>query len=638
MHEENIRLCRATLRLFKSLPISTSKKKKLNDKLLTRTLEHGFLLSPEVVYNYNDEIDNVVGVISNEFGIDSKSLNQTFHKSWKKVKDASIEQLVLEQLVHYITTYGFESVGIFTNESVYIPSEKLDIPKIDIDKFNFVVINGISKENLRESILDLINSGVALSDDTIKDVLEIIKFTGISEQEVSVVKNREVKVALFDYLGIVPEDSLEFLRYVVYKITGKSLLIKDDKTIGEIKKNVNGDTYKLFKKYQKQHGLEKLSETFYRFKPLFLAFRENGDMKPIINRMRKLAQNNHKPLPSNYLNSITSMIKNDEEIDLQELRVELSKVTVFRKIRLAYALNFRIKDSESILYRIRNGKGFATSFEFGNRHVNLTKKILKIVLESIRDDISKNVNGKRIYIPNNIHYTLPATEKQFTDNLPSGSWVSVPKDIIFGIHWEDVNNNRIDLDLSIISTEKMGWDGLYRRGDGDILFSGDITSAPKPNGATELFYVKRQSDGCFIVFVNYYNYYQNDVDVPFKIVVAKEQVSNLSKNYTINPNNIVQSVNSSIKESQKIIGLLITTSKECRFYFAESYVGNSITSSNKEFVKHSKQYLANYYKNTITLKEILEMAGAILVEDRESCDIDLSPEKLQKNTILNLLI
>ena len=139
-------------------------------------------------------------------------------------------------------------------------------------------------------------------------------------------------------------------------------------------------------------------------------------------------------------------------------------------------------------------------------------------------------------------------------------------------------------------------------------------------------------------YTQYYNYYQNDVDVPFKIVVAKEQVSNLSKNYTINPNNIVQSVNSSIKESQKIIGLLITTSKECRFYFAESYVGNSITSSNKEFVKHSKQYLANYYKNTITLKEILEMAGAILVEDRESCDIDLSPEKLQKNTILNLLI
>ena len=116
------------------------------------------------------------------------------------------------------------------------------------------------------------------------------------------------------------------------------------------------------------------------------------------------------------------------------------------------------------------------------------------------------VNGKRIYIPNNIQYTLPATEKQFTDNLPSGSWVSVPKDIIFGIHWEDVNNNRIDLDLSLINCEhgKIGWDCSYRTDTGDVLFSGDMTDAPGDNGASELFYIQRQKAGSYILLVNYY--------------------------------------------------------------------------------------------------------------------------------------
>jgi hypothetical protein len=86
--------------------------------------------------------------------------------------------------------------------------------------------------------------------------------------------------------------------------------------------------------------------------------------------------------------------------------------------------------------------------------------------------------------------------------FPSWSYVTVPKDMIFGVHWTDVSNQnsqsrlnhcRIDLDLSLVAeNEKFGWDAMYRSGDGDIMFSGDMTSAPAPNGATELFYIKKQ--------------------------------------------------------------------------------------------------------------------------------------------------
>ena len=106
--------------------------------------------------------------------------------------------------------------------------------------------------------------------------------------------------------------------------------------------------------------------------------------------------------------------------------------------------------------------------------------------------------------------------------------------MIFGIHWDNIDSHRIDLDLSIISTDgKIGWDSAYRNDDRSILFSGDITDAHK--GATELFYIKKQEKAILEVFVNYYNF-DDSIEVPLKILVAKEQTNRLKKNYMINPN------------------------------------------------------------------------------------------------------
>ncbi|GAG61286.1 unnamed protein product [marine sediment metagenome] len=94
--------------------------------------------------------------------------------------------------------------------------------------------------------------------------------------------------------------------------------------------------------------------------------------------------------------------------------------------------------------------------------------------------------------------------------------------MIFGVHWENVGSGQIDLDLSLLSptTGKLGWDAGYRSESGDILYSGDVTTAPKPDGATELFYVKKQLKDEFIFFVNYYNY---DPDIlPFSIFRSKK--------------------------------------------------------------------------------------------------------------------
>ena len=107
----------------------------------------------------------------------------------------------------------------------------------------------------------------------------------------------------------------------------------------------------------------------------------------------------------------------------------------------------------------------------------------------------------------------------------------------------------------------------------------------------------------------------------------------------VNPNNIITVAQSEINQKQKILGLVVTTMNESRFYFAETSIGKSISSSNSKFAEHSRKYLTDFYQNTIELKDILTKAGAEIWNEPSSLiDIDLSPENLEKDSILNLLI
>jgi len=50
--------------------------------------------------------------------------------------------------------------------------------------------------------------------------------------------------------------------------------------------------------------------------------------------------------------------------------------------------------------------------------------------------------------------------------------------------------------------------------------------------------------------------------------------------------------------------------------------------------------LFDYFENTVKLKEVLELAGAKLLKEGdilEEDSINLSPEALEKDTIINLL-
>jgi len=623
---------KSVIRLFKALPITTEEKKQPSKELMLETMRRGFILSPQVVANYPD-IKYVISLISEEYGLTAEQLNSSFHKSWEKIKNAGIEQLVLEQILHYITTYGFEYFGICDKDSVYIPRERLELPLLDVDGFSFVVIKGYTNSELKEKLMKLLNMG-ALKEQTVKDVVDIATFVGITEKDIKNIKNRETKIALYEYLDILPSDPIEFLRYLIYKTTGQTLLIKNKKTIEDIKENTSITSLSLYESYAKTYGLERLAEIFYRFKPLFLAFKgKNMKLNRYINKTRKLAPANHKPMKKDYLNTVTEQVKN-LTLDYNTFKNELSKASIFRKIRLAYALKYRTKNVDSILYKIRNGRSYATSFSFDQQRG--AELIYNHVYKSIIEDLRKTVKGKKIYIPENITYALPATEKQFVGNLPSGTCITVPHDMIFGIYWDNVGYNRIDLDLSLMNAHigKIGWDSRYRTEEREILFSGDVVDSS--HGASELFYIQKQSYGNYIMHVNYYNYNKN-ISVPFKIIVAEEKPRQFNNNYMINPNHVKAISKTVIDQKQTILGLLETTPEECRFYYVQTSTGKCITSRSSKLTEQSRRYLFNYYTDTLSLNEALHDAGALLVKNKEEAEIDLSIETLERDTILNLI-
>lgn len=627
---------KSSLNLFKAVPVKAKSliSKEQFSKLNESFIKSGFVFSPQVLAEYSGaELDKLVKDVKALYGKDGAELNMAFHKSFAKVRDASIEQLWYEQALHYMTTYGFEDMGFFSHESVYIPAEKLDVPEID-DNFKLTVIRGLTKDELKVELLDFLSTGIALKESTIKDALDVATFVGISEREAQEVKNKEVRIALYDYFNYVPSNNLEFLRYMVYKITGMTQIIKNPATIETLKSKFTISHEGMLVKYVQTYGEEELAKLFYRYKPVFLSFRKTSNAKKIVNSIRRSAKTNHQPMREDLLSSLTKKIKLGEKMTTKEINTALDNVNTFRKARLAYALKYRTQDHEGILYRVRNGKSYASKFETTDKFgVGL---IYDLVIEAIVKDISPNVSGITFVIPESVTYALPTTEKQFIGNIPSGSYCEANEDMVMGVWWSNVEDNRVDLDLSLSNISgKIGWDGSYR-GD-DTQFSGDMTDAPAPDGATEVFRIGNKAQGLWLVNLNFFNF--SNVIVPYKIFVGSDS-SAISGHYLVDPNKLKLIVDSEFNgDRQKALGIIYADENTRRFIFSETSFDKLRSSRHTDYSQYALDYIKSYYTDVIDLGQLINMAGGKVVTEipEEGDYVDLSIEALDKTTIIDLL-
>ena len=560
------------------------------------TSETGYIIEPSAVWAQDDIIEYYRKNLLN--GLD---LNKTFHKSWNTIIESDRATLLIEQIKHYVSTYGSEF-----NDEMYIPNEMLKVPNL---KVTFKVIKGYSKEVMINKCLSLLQSGIALAEDTINDIITILvdeldySFTGDEG-----IKNKEAIVKIADMYNVLPKDTMEFFRYIIYKTTSDTLLIKNTETIAAIKSASFNPAIQF-----KAFGLDKLSEIFNRFKPLFLAYKDT--CPKTINKLSKLSKKNHKALVTNALSLVTSVSLTENDTHW------LDNATPFALFKAIHACNSRLKDRSAFVYRIRNGKSWVTGSDKKNTVVegNLT-----FITNYMKNRF--NLTDTKVFLPEDVKFGLPTSEKMYVGNIPTGTRFYGNK-LAVGVYWEN-NWGANDLDLSGINIGgKIGWNSAYS--SGNLHYSGDITSAP--NGAVEYLYADKGLDAPTIVMNNVYS---GAPDAGYKIIVGKG--SNVNKDFMMNPNKLFVDIKTNSVQTQTVLGMIIPKKDKQCFVLLNFGSGQANVSGDNELTNLSTNALYEEWSNPFSFNKLLKLLGAEIVTDVADADHNFSLDNLEKDSFIKL--
>jgi len=624
---------KAVLHLFKAIPhlgkmdISNIKHDEISN---------GVFITDEAYSHFDiNSKDDIKSSVIDMYGYDLEALNNGFYKSFHSVADKSVEEWIRDQILHYFTTYGFESLGIYDKDSVYIPNEVLQLPEDD-SPFQVTIINYISNENIEERVRKMLYSGMALNSKTVEELFTIINYNKIDfSRDVDNVKNKEMRLKMYDYYNTVPQNAEEFLKYEVYKATKSTMLIQNDATFRAISysANVNFDDFYKIK-------ITKLASIFHRYKKIFLAFKHsaNGNRQfcTFINQINRIADKYHKPKKEKILDIVTH-----KDVDINELEKELENVTIFKRISLANSILFRRNDPEHIIYLIRNGLAYVEEYK---NDFNVSDDVLHVIMKNIVDTVRKNVEGKKIFIPNNFVYAMPTSEKMFWNNIPFNSSIILPPTVVLGVHWLNTNGYRTDLDLHMksekydVSWYNYGSNYKNERNNREVLFTGDMTDAPAPNGATEAYYLNDNVvDDELISFT--LNIYSGPHHVDFKFIVDECEKDRVDKNYLIDSHTMKFCIDNYIEKNGMSLGFLDVSAPEKKvFYFSSSSISKSIAASYGEKAKYANSAMRTMVNSCLKLNDVLKMAGAKFEkEDDEEWDIVLDPKQVTKDIFLDFI-
>ena len=579
-----------TLHLFNSVISKVSNEKPFVSK-------QGYIIASEALWARKEIIQFYKNV-----NLDGYGLNKTFHKSWSVILNSNRTELVMEQIRHYASTYGSNF-----QDKIYIPDEVLNVKQ---KKVAFKFIRAYSKEEMTAKCLDLLQSGIALKGETINDVLSILidelsyTFTGNEK-----IKNKEAAIKLADIYGVFPTDTLEFFRYIIYRTTDESLLIKSKEMIEAIKAS-NYNPAVQFEKF----GLEKLAEIFNRFKPLFLAYKSK--CSKTINKISKLSKVHHKPLTTNPLNSVTNFLlspKDEHWLD------NATPFALFKALSACYA---RAQGQDTFIYRIRNGKSYVKK--------NLVSAVVSTNYDFLLDYCKKRFDfkGKKFFFPQDVEYALPTSEKMFVGNIPTGSKF-FGDSLAVGIYWENEWKAR-DLDLSGLNIGgKIGWDADYKQGDGHLLYSGDMTDAP--NGAVEYLYAQ---DGLNEPTLVLNNVYSGENDCEYKIIVGKGDGVNY--HYMMNINSLFLETKCQSVQKQTVLGMLMPEKDRQCFVILNFGAGKSRISGNAEVSINATKALYQQWSNPISFKKIITELNGKIVNRKENADYNFALDNLQKDSFMKV--
>ena len=568
----------------------------------------------------------------------SGNVNSTFYQNWEDVTSKTRFELFIDQLLHYVTTYGTD----FACEgNGYVPNAT-PVGPVYISLFkDYKVIMPCTEEDVYNRCMDMLTSGIAMKQATIETIVDYVveyvtenDLLTTGEFDIDDIANREALALLCDELGIAPNKKFDLFRYIMYKTTGSTLIIKNKPTINAIiRSNTQFDFNTL-----SDRQLIGLASIFYRFKPLFLAFKKTctegayystpitSRNAHVINKIRRMAPKYHTPLAESVMATMLG-----KAYDSTVISETAAQMNTFQIVRLMNTIIERLnRTDEKAMYIVRNGKMFVKDAKAYDGMITYYATVFNI----LKNELVSRLSEKATYVkyPKNIVLACPTSEKNFVGDLPFGTYMDLhDSDSFIGIYWKEEWGTH-DFDLSVLNIDgiKVGWDSRYYSDNQDVVYSGDMTSA-RPEATEIMLFKKGATDGS--VMVNRYNGRDGS---KFRFFGGVEPNMKLRRNYMVDPNFIKFSADVVSDTVEQTIGLL----NDGRFYVMALGSGNSIVSFHKGS-KQNERYYASVLKaqSYLKLNYILSAAGFIDVDSVEELPKDaqiLDLTQMSRDTLINL--
>lgn len=605
--------------------------------LFKKALAKGYLIDPSCLNEYADAfIDSI-----------DMQYNSTFYKTWEDVTTKSRRALLFDQILHYVTTYGMD----FSLEGTgyeYIPNTNPEEPAWT----SYKVIKACTFEDLYDKCMSMICSGIALKSETVKTLTNYIiayvnEPVNHASLDVDFIKNREALVILCDALGVLPKDGGKLFAHIIYKATGQTMIIKNRDMRRRIENSVEGWTRnnatEIIKKLNKEQMIA-LASVFNRYKELFLAFKHNDTLAPIINKISRLSKKYHKPMTRGYWETI--LHKAPQEVN-KTIHAEAAKATNFKLLQVMQAIRERLllaAGQGENMYVIRNGKTFIKENDYSaidSRYFQW-EEIYKVCEDQLIANLSKK--ACTVKLPSQYVLACPTSEKNFIGDVPMGTYCQLGANSVMGIYWRNEWGTRdFDLSFNDVNGGLIGWSSDYYSADQKVIYSGDITDAP--DGANEVLYFKKDIPSGIVNI----NRYHGNAGSKYKVFFGTTSLNDFNnrelhrKYFMVDPNEIqLEAMISQGEAAQQMIGMIL----DGKFFFYSLSTGYGAVTNSIVRLKQ-KQHDRNAYQNAaqemtailtrkantmIPVEQILTKAGFTFVD--EDAELDLTV--LDRSTLIEL--
>lgn len=550
------------------------------------------------------------------YGYNNEAFNRTLIESFAAVANMSREKFYLTQILHYLTTYGTNFTTPFVVGARTFTPEETKALKITI-------IRAESASRSLERINELFATTVAPKAQNIHYYRALAPLTTIAPEEV---KSKELMIMMCAERDIKPSDPETLFRYLVYRATKETLIIKNKNLILKIKSAMANPNRAELINSLTEDEMKALASIFYRYKPLFLAFK-TPETASVINRIRRLAVKYHKPQSAN-------TIKNFVNLNSKEQTAIIARATNRELIKLYNALAV---PSGTRLFQIRNGKMWVREEE-EHSSVDLLDKIRAASAISIElCKRLKNYEGITVYIPRGISYAVPYSEKQFSGAIPWGTAIGATnKENAFtiGVHWvNDPDEFGCDLDLHAHTpTRHFGWNSNYMSsGDGEIIYSGDMTNAPAPKGAAESFYINNVNEPVILTL----NVFSAKSNKQFQFFMTEGKDDEMRERATFDASKLISAPLPLAFADKNSLSLGIFNNKTFYVYGGNVAEGAVPSRDYPKFI----EALLNRMSSTYRFEALASALKINIVHEapKDTPFLDLSPEALTVNTLLDFV-